>query len=962
VIVYRKKLIEVALPLDAINAACAAETENPFLRGHPRSLHNWWARLPLVACRGVLFASLVDDPAEPAAPPAYLAALDALPKPEALPLNWDGMTEAEQRRERLFAFIARLVKWEASSDERVIGTARELISLACEGHPPPVLDPFCGGGSIPLEAQRLGLEAHASDLNPVAVLIAKALIEIPPRFAGQPPVNPEDRSKLGSAGAWKGAAGLAADVHYYGRWMRDEAGRRIGHLYPKAKLPDGGEATVIAWLWARTVRCPSPACGAQAPLVSNFFLSTRKDRQAWVELVQEAGGYRFSVRTGTPINAEGIKKGTKSGKAQDFLCALCGTTIPRSYIREEGKDGRLGARLMALVAAGQRERLYLPPTEEAERVAYSAAENPCVQEARDTFLAGSTPTRAMITGGVCSAYGLTTWGHLFTDRQLVALTTFSDEVGEARERVRRDAAAAGLADDGVPLRDGGTGATAYGDAVAVYLACMLSRLTDYHSSICTWNPTNENVRNVFVRQAIPMSWDFAEANPIESKLDVSAAARWVLDALRLLPSNGFVQAVEIQQKDAKELSNEKNLRFLTSTDPPYYDNIGYAIVADFFYAWLRKAAGNVYPSIFGTLITPKSDELIAAAYRFSGSKEEATRHFRGGFEKALLNIRAASCTSYPLSVYYAYKQAEGDDESIQRSTGWDTMLTALVDAGFTVLGSWPLRTTKKARAVARDTNALASAIVLVCRARPHDAPTASRADFLEHLASAMRQALPVLASGQVAPVDFAQAAIGPGMAAYSRYAAVVRQDGRRVSVREALVDINNAIASYRTERVSSFDGETRFCIDWYSQYGWTDATYGDADTLARAYNVGPEAMERDGLLDAARGRVRLEPLTSYPVGIAGLAQRDFGGSAWEACLRLAQTLGQDGERGTAALVRELGEGAAARARELAVWLYTIADQKKRTDDAFAFNALDASWPAIQEQVAKQGEGEQSRLV
>lgn len=999
----RTKLIEVALPLDAINRESAREKS--IRHGHPSTLHLWWSRKPLATCRAVLFASLVDDPAEPHAPPAYLAALDELPKPASPPLHWERMTLAEQRRERLFAFMGQLVRWENSTNGYLLATARRLITLACEGDPPPVLDPFCGGGSIPLEAQRLGLQAHASDLNPVAVLITKALIEIPPRFAGMPPVNPEWRNEIGGtsnegrqprearaprdgpshrlvprssplvSASWQGAAGLAADVRYYGRWMRDEAERRIGHLYPKATPPSpaggrgvgGAGLTVIAWLWARTVRCPNPACGAHMPLTSKWWLSTKPGRKAWVEPIVDRSvsppAVRFTVKTGTGRPPDP----PKLGRGARFRCLACGGVVQDEHIKAEGMAGRMGAQLMAIVAEGERGRIYLPPDEEHEAIATSA--RPQWEPEQEL----PYDPRAIW----CTLYGLRTFRDLFTPRQLVALTTFSDLVAEARERVLADARAAGLPNDGVPLAKGGAGAQAYADAVAVYLALAVGRVADRHSNITTWDasPSKLQVRGVFARQAIPMAWDFAEGNIFgESSGAIGSSIEFVARCIDSLPR---LRIGSVRQLDAATSVNGID-KVIISTDPPYYDNIGYADLSDFFYVWLRRSLAPVFPDLFRTLLTPKTQELVATPYRFGGSKQRAQRFFEEGLGRAFRHMRAAAHPDYPVTVFYAFKQAEAEADENDNgadagevaangtgggvaSTGWETMLSGLIGAGFQITATWPMRSELGNRILAKGTNALASSIVLACRPRPSDAPVATRAEFLRELADAMRRALPVLASGQVAPVDLAQAAIGPGMAVYSRYRQVLRQDGRPVTVREALADINRAIAAYRTERMTAFDGESRFCLDWYTQYGWADGPYGDADVLARAYNVAPNAMERDGLLTAARGRVRLLAPGSYPPGVAPLAERPFQGSAWEACLRLAVTLQQAGEAEAAALALALGEGVANRARELAVWLYTVANDRRRAEDAYLFNALDASWAAIQEQMARQSEGRQARF-
>ncbi|MCX8004450.1 MAG: DUF1156 domain-containing protein, partial [Burkholderiaceae bacterium] len=554
----RKKLIEVSIPLEAINAASAREKS--IRHGHPSTLHLWWARRPLAACRAVLFAQLVDDPS---------SWPDRFPTPEAV--------EAERRR--LHHVIERLVPWEASNNEEILNAARWEIARSVawglgeeppakedgaailaylQAKAPPVYDPFSGGGSIPLEAQRLGLRAYGSDLTPVAVLITKAMIEIPPRFANRPPVHPgADRLR-----AWRGAQGLAEDVRHYGAWMREEAARRIGHLYPEAILPDGSKATVIAWIWARTVKSPDPAAkGAMVPLVSSFLLSTKEGKKAWVEPVIDAAaldGWRFEVRTGTLTKAdeERLKTGTKSAKGGAFVCILTGAAIPRDYAQAEGKADRLGARLMAIVAEGQRSRIYLSPTTNHEAVAESASADPAVADARATFLSPPTPTRAMITGGVCSAYGLRTWGHLFTSRQLVALITFSDLVAEAREKVLADARSAGLPDDPKPLAESGTGAPAYADAVCTYLAFAISRSVDRGSSICSWDssPKMEALRNTFARQALPMTWDFAEGSPFSGSTgNFSFNIEWTADALGSGLNHAQYVMAETRQIAARKL-------------------------------------------------------------------------------------------------------------------------------------------------------------------------------------------------------------------------------------------------------------------------------------------------------------------------------------------------------------------------------------------------------------------------
>ena len=762
----RKKLIEVALPLKAINDASASENNNPFLKGHPRSLHQWWARRPLAASRAVIFTQMVDDPSsrEDLSPP-----------------------EQDRERQRLFEIIQRLVKWENTTNEAVLEAAREEIRRSwrrtCKDnrdHPraadlfdpdklPAFHDPFAGGGAIPLEAQRLGLEAYASDLNPVAVLINKAMIEIPPKFVGKPPVNPEARKGKGSTDAvWKGAAGLAEDVCYYGKWMRDEAENRIDHLYPKVEVtaemvrerPDlkrylGRKLTPTSWLWARTVKSPNPAfAGVDVPLASTFVLSRKKGKEAYVEPVPEDGGYRFTVKEGKP--PESAKNGTKLARGS-FRCLFSDVPIQYEYIDDEANAGRMSERLMAVVAQGERSRVYLTPTLEMEEIARSAQPR----------WKPDTPSRGTWASNAQGRrYGFRTFGDYFTDRQLVALTTFSDLVGEARERIRADAVTSGMPDDDTPLRAGGSGATAYAEAVAVYLAMGLDKLADYGNTICTWNPTNQNVGHLFTKQAIPMSWDFAEASPLSGGLCYSAIAETVAAPLYRLQPTSTVCG-HSSQKDCRELWLEGDFSVI-ATDPPYYDNIGYADLSDFFYVWLRRSLRQVFPDLFAMLAVPKAEELVATPYRH-GSREQAESFFLNGMTEAMHRLAKSTHPAFPVTIYYAFKQSEKRGGTNSSSTGWETFLDAASNAGFAITGTWPVRTERGARMVGQGTNALASSIVLVCRPRPADAPVATRREFVDALKSELPDALRQMQQGNIAPVDLAQAAIGPGMGVYTRY-------------------------------------------------------------------------------------------------------------------------------------------------------------------------------------------------
>lgn len=949
----KKKLIEVALPLEAINKAAAREKS--IRHGHPSTLHLWWARRPLAAARAVIFAQMVDDPS--AHPDLF-------------------KTEREQKKERdrLFKIIEELVQWENTTNEEVLQKARDAIwqswRYACAenaGHPrakelfdrnklPAFHDPFAGGGALPLEAQRLGLESYASDLNPVAVLINKAMIEIPPRFAGKPPVNPDVKKKADLAGrVWQGAQGLAEDVRYYGQWMRDEAEKRIGHLYPKVEVtaelakerPDlkpyvGQQLTVVAWLWARTVKSPNPAfANVDVPLASSFLLSPMAGKEAYVEPVIEGGGYRFTIKVGIPKFAEAVKNGTKLARA-NFGCLMSGAPISGDYIKAEGKAGRMGARLMAIVAEGTRGRVYLAPTPEHEAAALKARPSWKPE--------GDIPSR--MTGGNCTPYGLTTWGDLFTDRQIVALTTFSDLVGEAIQRIKCDAIDAGLHDDGKSLSGVGAGATAYAEALAIYLSFLISKLADKGSSICTWDagPSSNRttsgrsarvatVRVTFGRQALPMTWDFAEVNFFsESVGSIETVLKTLSTPLTYLTPTNRQGRVEQRDAQTQSLSNG----CVISSDPPYYDNIGYADLSDFFYVWLRRSLRPVFPDLFPTMAVPKAEELVATSYRH-GSKEKAETFFLNGMTQAMHRLAEQAHPAYPVTIYYAFKQSESDGGDGTTNTGWDTFLAAVIEAGFAISGTWPMRTELSNRMIGSGTNALASSIVLVCRPRPANAPTATRRDFLNALKSELPAALAHLQAGNIAPVDLAQAAIGPGMAVYTRFARVLDAEGKPLTVRAALALINQVLDEALAEQEGDFDADTRWALAWFEQIGFEDGEFGVAEQLSKAKNTAVSGLVEAGIVLAGKGKVRL--VKPSELSVDWDPTTDTRLTVWEMVHHLVRVLEAGGESAAAALVAKLGSQAEI-ARELCYRLYTICERKKRAQEAMAYNALVQSWPEV----------------
>ena len=944
----RKKLIEVSLPLDVINRASAREKS--IRHGHPSTLHLWWARRPLAACRAVLFAQLVDDPS------AW---------PEEFP------TEEDQKRERarLHGVIAEMVPWEATNDERILNKARyEIARSLARGrgeaappprdadavlgylreHAPPVCDPFCGGGSIPLEAQRLGLRAFGSDLNPVAVLVSKATCEIPPKFAGWPPVNPERDLHV----VWKGAQGLAADIRYYGKWMRDEAEKRIGHLYPKVEVPEeiardrsdlrpyvGRRLTVIAWLWARTVVSPDPMVrGAHVPLVSTFILSSKKGREVIaVPIVDGDGGYRFSVRSGG-IGADELanaKSGTKAARGANFTCVVSGTPIPGDHIKAEGMAGRMGTRLMAVVAEGHRSRVYLPPMEEMEAVARSAEPMWAPEE--------SLPDDPRNFWTV--SYGLNSFADLFTDRQLVALTTFSDLVSEARERVQRDyATALGThAGDGVQLSEGGTGAQAYADAVATYLAFALDKMADRGSSLCTWFTERDSTRNTLSRQALPMTWDFAELNPLLTGTgSFLGAASWTAESVE--GSFSSPAQVSVFQQNA---ANDTRLvdDAVIATDPPYYDNIGYADLSDFFYVWLRRTLRNVWPDLFRRMLAPKDEELVATPYRHGG-RAAAERFFMEGMGRALVNMHAAGRDDFPVTIYYAFKQSEIAKEGLT-SPGWATFLQGVVDAGYVIDGTWPVRTELSNRTIGIGANVLASSIVLVCRKRPSDAPVITRREFVARLRSVLPSALEKIRAGGVRPVDMAQASIGPGMGVFTGCSKVLEPDDSTMTVRTAIALINQVRDEISGEETGGYDADTRFCIDWFEAFGMESGKAGDAITMAQAYDIGLDGLAGAGVFSASGGSARLLRRDELPAGWR--PETDVRLTHWECAQHLARVVdAPDGGIGAAALLLAgMGTDDAGAARGLAYRLYDICERKGRAEEAQVWNMLAREWPAIE---------------
>ena len=918
----KKKLIEVALPLEAINREAAREKGNPFLKGHPRTLHQWWARRPLAICRAVLFSSLVDDPS---------SHINRFPTLQA----------QEKERNRLFGIIERLVKWENSNDPHILKEARTEIMLSNDGCPPAIYDPFCGGGSIPVEAQRLGLESYASDLNPVAVMMTKALTEIPSKFRDCPPINPKENT-IPIKGGWRGAQGLASDVRYYSAWLTDKAEGLLKQFYPTVTLPKKygeAEARVVAWIWARTVKCPNPACGAKMPLVKTFWLSTKKGKEAWIEpiidRVNKSVSYQVRTGEGEPPPTSKLARGAK------FKCFCCDQAAPEEHIKSEGCAGRMGVDLMAIVAEGTRSKIYLAPNELHCKVVNFAKPEGVVEEELPF-----DPRNIW-----CTKYGLKCYSDLFTSRQLLTLSTFSSLVAEAYLKIKSDALAVGMVDDDT-LENGGTGATAYAESIAVYLAMIVDKCVDYGNSLCTWNPGNQNVTHLFTKQAIPMSWDFCEGNLLGHGLSPAAFGEGVAASIAKFE---LVDGAKAFQRNICDEWVPPSKSIVYSTDPPYYDNISYGNLSDFFYVWLRRSLRDVFKSgLFSTLLVPKSEELIVSPDRFDGKLELAANFFEKGLGNAFARMRETQDPRFPTTVYYAFKQSEqdeSDDDGNETvvSTGWEKMLEGLIEAGFTINGTLPMRTERSARSVAMGSNALASSIILVCRQRPSSAEMITRREFIGLLKAELATALATLKHSNIAATDLAQAAIGPGMAVFSRYSKVMEADGSTMKVRTALALINQVLDEVNSESEGDFDPDSRWAVTWFETHGFEEGLYGEAETLSKAKNTSTTGLVEAGVITSKAGKVKLIPIESLPENWN--PKSDTRLTVWEATHHLIRVLETKGEEGAATLLKDMGAFGEV-ARDLAYRLYSICERKKWAKDALRYNGLVVAWSDVTKRSAE----------
>jgi putative DNA methylase len=918
---YRKKLIEVALPLDAINRE--SKRDKSLATAHPTTLHYWWAPRPLPACRAIVFASLVDDPSE---------------HPELFPREIQQSAE----RQRLFNLMNELIAWENRDNINILKKARNEIERYTDGYAPTLYDPFCGRGLIPLEAQRLGLEVIASELNPVAVLITQTLLYVMPKYKDMKPVNPKSRDQT-SFSSYEGGKGFALDVKYYANRILRLAEEKLIEYYPLYIVTSeiandqpllknyvGRKLTLIAWLWARTVKCPNPACGATIPLVGQFWLSKKKNRRFWLEpiLDRKTMKCRFQIKSG---DGEPQSPTKAKGKGASFNCPFCNGLASNAYIEAEGTAHRIGTQLMACIAEGERGRIYLPATDEHEM-----ASKHCL-----TQWEPESPIPPYSQAFPTKRHGVLTWADMFTKRQILMLDTFSGLVKEIQKEVLRDGISSGLDSGEASLLEGGNGGRAYSEAIATVLGLILGKQVNRSCAFCFWDAGSEKVQQPFAQQGIQKTWDFVESNPF-----CSSSGSWLKAMeypLRVISNTcRMAKPGKVFQRDAMQpIDGLSNLMIIT--DPPYYANMGYADLSDFFYIWLRRAIGYLYPSIFGTMLTPKNDELAAINHRFGGDKRQAERFFINGFEKAFAEIRRVQHPDYPIAFFYAYKQTESMTNGDRVSTGWETMLEGILRAGLSITGTWPMET-ELTEALKKTKSSLMTSVVLVCRPRPIDASLTTVRDFRNRLRRELPLALKYLTAGNIAPVDLAQSAIGPGMAIFSEYSKVIEADGSSMPVRKALVMINEVLDETLIERESEYDPETRWILAWFEQYGMNSGPFGIAESLSKAKNTVLDSMVKTGILQVKAGKVRILSRSELPEVWDPDKEKSL--VIWKATQYLIKALVDKGsEVGASELLKKIGS-VAETARDLTYRIFSICERKKWAQEALAYNSLVVAWPEL----------------
>jgi putative DNA methylase len=882
-----RKLIEVALPIEAISAASRREKDKK--TGTIRNVHKWFAPMPGPAWRALLFAAIVDDP------------------------------DDEADRKKLLDLIERLVPADGGPPAPdALAEAKKLIAEVTLGDLPTVLDPFCGGGSTLVEAQRLGLPTVGSDLNPVPALITRVLTELVPKVAGRPPLVGDPTQLGGIVG--KPLDGFLADVWHYGELVRERVWQQIGDLYPSA----AGGGTIVAWLWARTVACKNPPCRAVSPLVSSFELSRRRGSACWVEPIVKLdhSGVRFEIRSG----AGQPPTPTKLGRGGNFRCAVCGeAAIDESYVKEEGRAGRLGLQLMAVAVDGPSGRSYVSPDLAPQRPQVNASD-----DIGDIELADDHRNLW------CVGYGVRSVSDLFVDRQLVALSAFADAVASVPAEV---------VDAGGDLE--------YASSIASVLGLAVGKLAMANSTQARWRlrAVESKAEPAFSRQALPMVWDFAEVNPFGGSVgDWSQQVKAVSGGLERLPLGGVGR---VSALDARFASTLLEAPGLVATDPPYFAQIGYADLSDYFYVWLRRALKDVHPDLLATIATPKGSELIAAPHRHGGDRAAASRAFVEGFTETFHALVSVTRPELPMLIVYAHRQEESEDGGLT-ATAWDAMLTAILDAGLRIVGTWPVHATGSSRQIGLGTNALASYVVLVCRPQLAGARVGDLPSFVAALRAELPSAIRRVQEAAISAIDLGQAAIGPGMAVFSRFAYVVDPaTGQRMTVHRALELINMVRAEVIDDFAGALSPETRWAMTWFRDFGFGEADSGEAEKLFTTTNTSLGQLEAAGIATSSRGKIRLLRRDELPDNWD--PETDTRRPEWETLQHLVKRHEEGGLEAAGALLRRV-QGDADAVRELAYWIVDKC-QFSQSAEVQPFDALIVDWPKIAEVAAREDQGE-----
>ena len=899
---YKKKLIEVAIPLEAINAHAEKEKNNPFLKGHPRSLHQWWARRPNTTARAIIFSQIIDDPScDPS----------RFPTEEA----------QDAERERIFDLIARGCGWGSDLDRAALEELKKIaaLSMGCKLSELNFYDPFCGGGAIPLEAKRIGLKSHASDLNPIALLITAGQIDVPEFCFGLSAAN---KSFLQSSQS-NNLLGLASDILFYADRMQSLAQDKIGDLYPDITV-DSSKYSPSAYIWARTVPCPDPAfSGLMTPLIRSFSISSKKGKRIWLEPQKSQSGIDFIVKK-EPLDRFSSLRAPSVSKSGGE-CLISGAALPLNYIREMAEGGRMGAQLAAIVC---------DPS--SGRTAFSVTDAAPPQISQDLLRSvPSIPLPEKALGFRVQLYGMHDFKEIFSSRQQLCLQTFSGLIPQIRNSV---------ANDFREKHQGKYDADLYASTVCRYLQMAISKLADYNNTISCWNQNNMNVTHLFTKHAIPMSWDYCEVNPFSSLMSFTSISQSIAKAVENLP-NG--PSGHIFQHDAADIQMHVS-NAIISTDPPYYDNIGYADLSDLFYLWARENIKIILPDISTTLAAPKSEEAIASPFRHP-TRTDAENWFMQKMQKVMQNLCAAAAHASPITIYYAFKQKEISDEGVS-SPGWVSFLEGVLNSGLSVVATWPVRTERAARSVGIGTNALASSVLLVCRPRVKDAGVISRAEFMRALKRELRPSLAHLQAASITPADMPQSSIGPGMGIFSRYEAVLESDDQPMTVKSALQLINQELDDFIGGFQGEFDQETRFTITWFEQHGMGRGDYGTANSLATARGISVDSVKHAGIVESQAGKVRIlnrdELLDDWD------PQTDTHLTIWECLQYLVRQHEKDGiAYETALLLRKIG-GKADAVKDLAYCLYDISANKRQdAKEATAYNALIADWTELTREAA-----------